>query len=222
MSTLARMQIFVGALASCALVPAAFAELVDELGAVIDQRQAIYAEDPNASPRVLEELWLDSDDIMLMSEEFHQMFYGRERVTPYFNPPEANLYAYREQISNLQAVLLEPDLATATYLLRYDMHPVGKPAMGGVSRMMTLFRKTDDGWKIQAELQLPMSLISQSRRLQEIAVSPDFVDYAKQQNPDYEKQVAEDPKLKRRSQGVVPWQFGGTSQPTAGDQGGGD
>lgn len=200
----------------------AAADLVAELEPVLAKRQAIYSEDPNASPRVLEELWLDSDDIMLMSEEFHQMFYGRERVTPYFNPPEANLYAYREQISELQAILLAPDLASATYSLRYDMHPVGKPAMGGVSRMMTLFRRTAEGWKIQAELQLPMSLISQSRRLQEIAVSPDFVDYARQQNPDYDAKVAADPKLQRRAQGVVPWQTGGTSQPTAGDQSPGD
>ena len=113
-------------------------------------------------------------------------------------------------------------MATATYQLRYDMHPVGKPAMGGVSRMMTVFRKTQEGWKIQAELQLPMSLISQSRRLQEIAVSPDFVDYARQQNPNYDAKVAADPKLQRRAQGVVPWQTGGTSQPTLDEQSPGD
>jgi len=151
---------------------------------------------------------------LLVSEEFHPFFHGRDEVTPYFNPPEKNLYAYREIVSNPRATLLAPNLATVTYDLRYDMQPIGKPPMGGMSHMMTMFRKTDEGWKIQAEVQLPMGLISQSRILQEMAVSPDFVDYARTQNPTYDAQIAADKRLKMRKAGVVPWMLGGTSQPT--------
>jgi len=189
-------------------------ELAQELLNVLKQRQEIYAKDANASPRVLEELWVDSDNIVLVSEEFQPFFHGRKEVTPYFNPPEKNLYAYREIVSNPRATLLAPDLATVTYDLRYDMQPIGKPPMGGMSHMMTMLRKTDDGWKIQAEVQLPMGLISQSRILQEMAVSPDFVDYARTQNPTYDAQIAADKRLKMRKAGVVPWMLGGTSQPT--------
>lgn len=189
-------------------------ELAQELLEVLKQRQAIYDSDPNASAKVLEEMWLDADNIVLVSEEFHQMFHGRDEVTPYFNPPKPNLYAYREIVSNPRATWLAEDLATVTYDLRYDMQPIGKPPMGGMSHMMTMLRKTDEGWKIQAELQLPMGLISQARILQEMAVSSDFVEFAREQNPDYDEQIAGDKRLQMRKKGVIPWMLGGTSQPT--------
>ena len=71
-------------------------ELAAELLEVLKQRQAIYDKDPNASGKVLETLWVKDDNIVLVSEEFHQFFHGRDEVTPYFNPPKPNLYAYRE------------------------------------------------------------------------------------------------------------------------------
>ena len=189
-------------------------ELAAELLEVLKQRQAIYAKNPNASPEVFEKMWLDADNIVLVSEEFHPRFHGSEAVKPYFNPPKPNLYAYREIVSNPRATWLTEELATVTYDLRYDMQPIGKPAMGGMSHMMTMFRKTDEGWKIQAELQLPMGLISQSRVLQELAVSPDFEDFARTQNPDYDELIANDKRLQMRKKGVIPWMLGGTSQPT--------
>ena len=83
--------------------------------------------------------------------------------------------------------------------------------------MMTMFRKTESGWKIQAEIQLPMGLISQSRILEELAVSPDFEEFARQQNPNYDTQIKADKRLKMRKAGVIPWMLGGTSQPTLPD-----
>lgn len=195
-------------------------ELANELLEVLQQRQAIYASDANASSRVLEEMWLDTENIVLVSEEFQQLFHGRSEVTPYFNPPEANLYAYREIVSNPRATWLADDLATVTYDLRYDMQPIGKPPMGGMSHMMTMFRKTDAGWKIQAEIQLPMGLISQGRILQQMAVSPDFVEFARTQNPDYDELISKDKRLQRSKEGVIPWMLGGTSQPTLQKEGG--
>lgn len=189
-------------------------ELAAELLEVLKGRQAIYNKDPNGSPEVLKQMWLDADNIVLVSEEFHQRFHNREEVTPYFNPPKPNLYAYREIVSNPRATWLAEDLATVTYDLRYDMQPIGKPPMGGMSHMMTMFRKTDAGWKIQAEVQLPMGLISQSRILQEMAVSPDFVEFARVQNPEYDELISKDKRLQMRKKGVIPWMLGGTSQPT--------
>ena len=213
-----RKSIFTVALIAGSCVTTAFAEedpqLAAELLEVLKQRQAIYDTDPNASSKVLEEMWLDADNIVLVSEEFHRPFHGRDAVKPYFNPPKPNLYAYREIVSNPRATWLAPDLVTVTYDLRYDMQPIGKPAMGGMSHMMTMFRKTDDGWKIQAELQLPMGLISQARVMQEMAVSSDFEDFARKQNPDYDELIKGDKRLQMRKKGVIPWMLGGTSQPT--------
>lgn len=200
------------------LFRAAFAtedpELAAELLEFLKQRQAIYDKDPNSSSEVFKQMWLDQDNVVLVSEEFHTPFHGRDAVTPYFNPPKPNLYAYREIVSNPRATWLEDNLATVTYDLRYDMQPIGKPPMGGMSHMMTMLRKTSDGWKIQAELQLPMGLISQSRILQEMAVSADFEDFARQQNPEYDELISKDKRLQMRKKGVIPWMLGGTSQPT--------
>ncbi len=213
-----KKTLFAVAVLASSLTTAAFAEedpeLANELLEVLRQRQAIYDTDANASPKVLEQMWLDADNIVLVSEQFHQMFHGRDEVTPYFNPPKPNLYAYREVVSNPRATWLAPDLATVTYDLRYDIQPIGKPAMGGKSHMMPMFKKTDEGWKIQAELQLPMGLISQSRIMQELAVSPDFIEFARQQDPDYDEKIKADKRLQMRKKGVIPWMLGGTSQPT--------
>jgi hypothetical protein len=213
-----RKTLFTVAMLTSTLTTVAFAEedpeLANELLEVLKQRQAIYDADPNTSSKVLEQMWLDADNIVLVSEEFHQPFHGRDEVTPYFNPPKPNLYAYREIVSNPRAMWLAPDLATVTYDLRYDMQPIGKPPMGGMSHMMTMFKKTDDGWKIQAELQLPMGLISQARIMQEMAVSNDFEDFARQQNPKYDELIKADKRLQMRKKGVIPWMLGGTSQPT--------
>jgi hypothetical protein len=189
-------------------------ELAQELLEFLKGRQAIYNKDPNASAKVFDQMWLKEDNIVLVSEEFHTRFHGRQEVTPYFNPPKPNLYAYREIVSNPRATWLAEDIATVTYDLRYDMQPIGKPPMGGMSHMMTLLRKTDAGWKIQAELQLPMGLISQSRILQEMAVSSDFVEFARTQDPDYDEKIKNDKRLQMRKKGVIPWMLGGTSQPT--------
>jgi hypothetical protein len=213
-----RKILFTVAMLASSFVTVAVAEedpqLANELLEVLKQRQTIYDANPNASSKVLEQMWLDADNIVLVSEEFHRPFHGRDEVTPYFNPPKPNLYAYREIVSNPRAMWLASDLATVTYDLRYDMQPIGKPPMGGMSHMMTMFKKTDDGWKIQAELQLPMGLISQARIMQEMAVSADFEDFARQQNPDYDELIKADKRLQMRKKGVIPWMLGGTSQPT--------
>jgi hypothetical protein len=59
-----------------------------------------------------------------------------------------------------------------------------------------------------------MGLISQARIMQEMAVSNDFEDFARQQNPDYDKLIKADKRLQMRKKGVIPWMLGGTSQPT--------
>ena len=156
----------------------------------------------------LDESFVKDPDIMVQSEEFFPIFYGRDQVTAYYKPPTENLYAHREKYSNVEGTLLRPGLALVTWHNRYDMQAVGRAAVGGWSRMIALMRQTNAGWKFVTLVQSPMSLVSQARRVQEEAVSPDFYDYARKQNPRYDELIAGDKRLKSRRSGL-PWLTGG-------------
>jgi hypothetical protein len=156
----------------------------------------------------MDDMFVPDKDIMVQSEEFFPIFYGRDQVSAYFKPPTDNLYAHREQYSNVEGTLLRPGLALVTWHNRYDMQAVGRLPVGGWSRMIGVMRRTPDGWKFVSLVQAPMSLISQARRIQEEAVSPDFLDYARRQNPDYDALVAGDKRIASRRAGL-PWLTGG-------------
>jgi len=156
----------------------------------------------------MDQMFVPDDEIMVQSEEFFPVFYGRDQVTAYFKPPTENLYAHREVYSNVEGTLLRPGLALVTWHNRYDMQAVGRLPVGGWSRMVAVMRQAGDEWKFVSLVQSPMSLISQARRIQEEAVSPDFVQYARKQNPDYDALVAADKRIASRRAGL-PWISGG-------------
>lgn len=177
-----------------------------EITAAIQRAETLANEQGYAA--FMDEMFVQDQNIVVQSEEFHPIFYGRDRVEQYFKPPTENLYAHREQYSNVEGTLLQPGLALVTWHNRYDMQAVGRLPVGGWSRMIAVMRSTDDGWKFVTLVQAPMSLISQARRTQEEAVSPDFLDYARRQNPDYDELVANDKRIKARRAGL-PWISGG-------------
>lgn len=156
----------------------------------------------------MDQMFVADKEIMVQSEEFFPVFYGREQVAAYFKPPTENLYAHRELYSNIEGTLLRPGLALVTWHNRYDMQAVGRLPVGGWSRMVAVMRKVADDWKFVSLVQSPMSLISQARRIQEEAVSPDFLQYARRQNPDYDALVAADKRIASRRAGL-PWITGG-------------
>lgn len=165
----------------------------------------------------LDEMFVTGNDIMVQSEEFFPVFYGRDSVTAYFKPPTENLYAHREQYSNVEGTLIRPDLAVVSWHNRYDMQAVGRLPVGGWSRMIAVMRRTSEGWKFVSLVQSPMSLISQARRIQEEAVSPDFVEFARRQNRAYDAQVAADKRIASRRAGL-PWLTGGGNTQDAASQ----
>lgn len=178
--------------------------LAREIEAVLRRVEAIY--DQNDSVRYFDELWLDDDNLVYMSEQFYPVFYGRAPVEAYFKPPGGrNMYAWRTRLSNVQAIYLAPDLAFATYEGRYDMHAITRTPLGGWTRKVGIFKRTAEGWKIVAELEAPMSLISQARRMHEEALSADFLEFSRRQNPKYDEQVARDRKIRQRRGEGVPW-----------------
>ena len=193
------------------IVPLAFVSasaderLADEITRqVFDRMYAIYAADPNGSRQIFDELWLQDSNIVYFSEQFEQPFYGFEAAKAYWKPSWDTLYGYREVYSDVEAMLLDDDLALATCNARYDMHAVTRTPLGGWTRIAMLLRKTDAGWKIQQYYEAPMSLLSQGRRIHEEALDPNFADFARGQNPAYDRLVSGDENIRLRKEGV-PW-----------------
>lgn len=184
--------------------------LAGEIEQVLRRAEKIW--DQRDSARYFDELWSSRPDVVYMSEWFYPVLWGRDAAAAYFKPAKQNLYAHRERYSNVEAVRIADDLAMATYHLRYDEHAAGRLPLGGWSRVIALFRREQGQWKILGQFDAPMSLISQVRRLQEEALSADFLEYARAQNPNYDKEVAADPAIKRR-RGGLPWLGGGNTQP---------
>lgn len=196
-------------LALASPAPAAPAETFPkaEIEAAI-QRAAEIANDKGYAA-FMDETFVSGPDIMMQSEEFFPVFYGRDKVAAYFKPPAENLYAHREKYSEVEGMLLRPGLVVVTWHNRYDMQPVGRPAVGGWSRMVAVMRQENGAWKFVALVQAPMSLISQSWRIQEEALSPDFLEYARKQNPQYDELIAKDRRLQARRSRGLPWVTGG-------------
>jgi ketosteroid isomerase-like protein len=194
--------------------------LDQEIQVVLDRMHDIYAADPNGSREIFDELWLQDENIVYFSEQFEKIFYGYEAAKAYWQPKWDTLYGYREVYSNLETMLLNDDLAIATCEVRYDMHAVTRTPLGGWTRLAMILRRTDDGWKIQQYYEAPMSLISQGRRIHEEALDPEFAEFARAQNPAYDRLVDSDENIRLRKEGV-PWEprppfrppgFGGPSR----------
>ena len=212
MSKLWSMLLTAGLLAGASAPALSDDALAREIEAVLRRQEQMW--DRRDGAGVFDQLWSKQPDVVFMSEWFYPVFYGREATEAYFKPQPANLYAHRERYSNVEATLLAPDLAVATYHVRYDEHAQGRLPLGGWTRVVAVMHRENGQWTFLGEFETPMSLISQVRRLQEEALSPDFVDFARQQNPDYDKQVAADKAIARRRSGL-PWMGGGNTQPEA-------
>ena len=180
-------------------------QLAREIQPILDRMHDIYAADPNGSRQIFDELWLQDDNILYFSEQFETIFYGYEAAKAYWKPSWDTLYGYREVYSGLEAMLLDEDLAIATCEVRYDMHAVTRTPLGGWTRLAMILRRTGDGWKIQQYYEAPMSLLSQGRRIHEEALDPAFAEFARSQNPAYDKLVESDANIRLRKQGV-PWE----------------
>lgn len=196
---------YVAVLASVLAGPAlADAKLEAEIQPLLDRMEELYAADPNGSRQIFDELWLQDENIVYVSEQFDNAFYGYGPVAAYWKPSWNTLYGYREQYSDLRATLLAPDIALANFNLRYDMHAVTRTPLGGTSRLTLVLRKVDGQWKIQQYYETPMSLLSQGRRIHEAALDPDFAEFARAQNPQYDELVKNDANIEARKSGV-PW-----------------
>ena len=114
-----------------------------------------------------------------MAEEVDPPMHGWERIDKYFNPIPgfSVLDGIRNEYSDVRASYLADDLAIATYRLRFDIKVKRQKAMSSWDRVMAVFRRTGDGWKLLAYAEAPMAPLTMVRRMLENAVPADFEAY---------------------------------------------
>ena len=119
------------------------------------------------------------------AEEVDPPLHGWDRINRYFNPIPgfSVLDGIRNEYSDVRASYLAPNLAVATYRLRFDIKVKRQQAMSSWDRVLAVFRKTADGWKLVAYAEAPMAPLTMVRKMLENAVPEDFDAYIESQQP---------------------------------------
>ncbi len=99
-------------------------------------------------------LWdLDYPEPFYLAEEQDDWRVGWDRLKDYWGPPGRNKASetMRMRFHSIQAKLLAPDLAFASFWIRFDtkMKFLPKP-IGNDSRASAVFRKKSQGWRLVA------------------------------------------------------------------------
>jgi ketosteroid isomerase-like protein len=139
-------------------------QLVGEITAFLDAYAIAYN---NQDYRTVKSMWADDGNPIYMAEEVPFPLYGQERLNNYFNPVPGRriLDGIDNRYSDVRAKYLTPDIAVATYRLDYDIKLVGQPASSGWDRVMAVFIRDDDGWKLTAYAEAPMGPATMVRRM---------------------------------------------------------
>lgn len=139
-------------------------QLADELTAFLADYQTAYNDQDY---RAVKGMWLDDGNPIYMAEEVPFPLYGQERMNKYFNPVPGKkiLEGIDNRYSEVRAKYVAPDIAVATYRLDYDIKLVGMPASHGWDRVMAVFARSDEGWKLTAYAEAPMGPRTMVRRM---------------------------------------------------------
>lgn len=112
-------------------------------------------------------LW-DRDDgrPIYMAEEIDPPMQGWRKIDAYFARPGV-LDGIRNEYTDVQAHYLAPDLAIATYRLRFDIQVKNMKPLSSWDRVMAVFRRRGGEWKLTAYAEAPMAPLTMVRRLAE-------------------------------------------------------
>lgn len=92
-------------------------------------------------------------------------------------PGQVIVEAIRNTYSNVNAKLVAPDVAVATFDMRYDMKVAGQQPTGGEDRVLAVFVRREGEWKFSAYAEAPLQATAALRRLYQRSVPADFDDY---------------------------------------------
>jgi len=131
-----------------------------QLAAEIAEFLKVYEEAYNNQDyRTVKSMWVDDGNPIYMAEEVPFPMYGKGRMDNYFNPVPGKkiLEGIDNRYSKVRAKYVAPGVAVATYRLDYDLKLVGMSAVGGWDRVMAVFVKGDEGWRLSAYTEAPMA-----------------------------------------------------------------
>ncbi|NND54559.1 MAG: SnoaL-like domain-containing protein [Gammaproteobacteria bacterium] len=130
-------------------------QLAAEINAFLADYAVAYN---NQDYRTVKNMWSGDGNPIYMAEEVPFPLYGKKRLDNYFNPIPGRriLDGIYNEYSEVRAKYLTPEIAVATYRLDYDIKLVGMPASNGWDRVMAVFVKEEDEWKLSAYAEAPM------------------------------------------------------------------
>jgi len=152
-------------------------ELSAELQSFLDTYAEAYNRQDYAT---LLTMWdQDYPNPIYMAEEINPPMHGWSVLKAYFNPKPGVqvLDGIWNGYTDVRAHYLTDDLAMATYKLTYHIKVKRQKAMSSWDRVLAVFRKKDDGWKLTAYAEAPMSPLTMVRKMLQNAVPDSFDEY---------------------------------------------
>lgn len=148
-----------------------------EIQAFLDRYAAIY--NRQDYPALLAMWDRDDPNPIYIAEEIDPPMHGWSLLDAYFNPKPGVqvLDGIRNEYTNVKAHYLAPDLAIATYRLRFDIKVKNMKPMSSWDRVIAVFRRKDGEWKLAAYAEAPMAPLTMVRRMLEQAVPADFDEF---------------------------------------------
>lgn len=138
------------------------AELDRELTAFLTRYAEAYNRQDYAA---LLRMWdTDDPDAFYIAEEVDPPLHGWKRINAYFARPGV-LDGIRNEYSRVQAHYLAPDVAIATYFLRFDIKVKTLKPLSSFDRVVAVFRRKEGGWKMAAYVEAPQAPLTMVRKL---------------------------------------------------------
>jgi ketosteroid isomerase-like protein len=139
-------------------------QLAAEITAFLADYEVAYN---NQDYRTVKSMWVDDGNPIYMAEEVPFPLYGKSRMGNYFNPVPGRriLDGIDNKYSKVRAKLVAPGVAVATYRLDYDIKLIGMPAAHGWDRVMAVFVRADNNWKLSAYTEAPMGPATMVRKM---------------------------------------------------------
>ena len=154
-------------------------EVFDAIDKVLQQTREIWNSQDFGR---LKEVW-DADDPepWYVPEEIEQPFFSWPQLERYWNPGRKVLKGFRWDYDDLRVKLLCDDLAMALFTHYYEIQLIFGPQepTAGFDRVITLFRRTDAGWRHILYAQCPLGPEAYVRALRKEIVRDDFADFTK-------------------------------------------
>lgn len=133
-----------------------------ELSEFLERYAALYNRQAYAE---LLEMWDTGDpEVFYMAEEVDSPMYGWPAIKAYFDRP-GSLEGIRNEYSDIRARYLAPDLALATYRLRFDLAVKDMKPLSSFDRIVAVFRRCNGEWKLASYAEAPQAPLTMVRKL---------------------------------------------------------